>query len=105
MTFDNNKRFDVAPFNIERMACGVNALIEVLELPLPKVTRSSPLDIALTASLILNRQIYVPISIDEISTLVQNVIDEMCLSQNEIDKVLQVCDEKYGHFILTDTLG
>lgn len=104
MAFSNYKRFDVAPFNIERMACGINALIEVLELPLPKVTKCSPLDIASTASLILNKPLYVPMSISEISTLIQNIIDEMCLSQDEIDKVLQVCDIKYGHFILTETL-
>ena len=104
MAFNNNKRFDVAPFNLERMACGINAIIEVLELPLPKLSECSPLDIASTASLILNRQLYVPMSISEIGTLIQNVIDEMCTSQDEIDKVLQVCDGKYSHFILTETL-
>lgn len=104
MVFNNNKHFDLAPFNLERMACGVNALIEVLELPLPKITKCSPLDIASTASLILNRQLYVPMSISEIGTLIQNVIDEMCMSQDEIDKVLEVCDGKYGHFILTEKL-
>ena len=104
MSFNKNKRFDVAPFNLERMACGINAVIEVLELPLPKISKCSPLDIAITASLILNKPLYAPMSIQEISTLIQNVIDEMCVSQNDTDKVFQVCDEKYGHLILTETL-
>jgi len=104
MAFNNNKPFDVAPFNLERMACGVNALIEVLELPLPKLTECNPLDIAITASQILNKPLYVPMSIGEISTLIQNIIDEMCTSQDEMDQVMQACNGKYGHFILTETL-
>ncbi len=104
MNLDTNHRFDVDPFSLERMACGVNALIEVLELPYPKLTVCSAFDAASTVMKILDQEMYVPMDLKQLSFLIQIAIDERGNKKNDAEKVMQVCARNYQHFTLTKIL-
>jgi len=102
--FEDQQRFDVPPFDLARMACGVNAIIEVINLPIPKIKVCDSLEIATSVMQILNRQLFVPIDLGQISILIQNIIDEKCTAPGVAFTVMQVCARNYDHLKLTKTL-
>jgi len=101
---EDQKRFDIPPFELGRMACGINAIIEVLNLPTPKIKVCGALEIANTVMQILNRQLYVPIDLGQISILIQNIIDEKCTAPGVAFNVMQVCTRNYEHLKLNRQL-
>lgn len=101
---EDQQRFDVPPFELGRMACGINAIIEVLNLPTPKITVCGALEIATTVMQILDRQLYVPIDLGQISILIQNIIDEKCTAPGVAFNVMQVCARNYDHLKSTHQL-
>ena len=104
VTFSDYHRFDVPPFDTVRMACGVNAIIEVFTLPVDKITSGNVPDIFDRVMRI--NKISFPLSTDigTVSIKIQSIIDEKCLNQEDRDRVMNLCAHKYRHAVATRTL-
>lgn len=104
MNNDKNHRFDLPPFELGRMACGVNAIIEVFNLQTPKIVNCSASEIVSTVVQITNKTLSPPYDLGFISILIQGIIDEKCSNQEDRDRVMNICSRNYEHLQLNRQL-
>ena len=97
------RRFDQPPSDLFRMACAINAVIEVFNL---RVKKLNEVDFELVAETVKKIARY-PFSINSesfISILIQDIIDTKCRSKAAAEKVMELCDRKLRYFLKTRTL-
>jgi hypothetical protein len=97
------RRFDKPPSDLFRMACGLNAIIEVFNL---RVKKLHEVDFEIVADTVRKIARY-PFSIDNegfVSILIQDIIDTKCRSKAAVDRVMDLCDRKLRYFLKTRTL-
>jgi hypothetical protein len=98
-------KFDDSPFIQERTACGINALIEVLELPVSKI--SSAYDTAVIGFKLreISGEKIEYQTVDGQSIQLQFVIRRICPDEETVDRVMELCEEKFLHYIKTRNLN
>ena len=100
------QRFDEPPFRLIRVVCGINALIEVLKLPLEKLPKIN-ISISLVAlrlyelSVVNKRKV---INLKDQSLQLQEIIESRCTDGSIVDEVLRLTEQKYQHLINTNSL-
>jgi hypothetical protein len=102
---ENNdyRRFDVPPPDLFRMACGVNAIIEVFNLSVNKVDK---VDFDLVADTVKKIARY-KFSLDNegfLSILIQDIIDKKSRSKDAVQRIMRLCDQKLRYFLRTSIL-
>ena len=97
------RRFDAPPPDLIRMACCINALIEVVGLHAHKLHKVHLLLIAETVKRITHYQFSLT-SEGFVSILIQDIIDEKCRSKATVQKVMELCDQKKHHYLKTGEL-
>jgi hypothetical protein len=97
------RRFDVPPVDLFRMACGINAVIEVCNL---HVNKLKEVDFDLVADTVKKIKRY-PFAVSNegfISILIQDIIDTKCRSKVAVKRVMELCDQKLQYFLKTRML-
>lgn len=101
-TVKTYQRFDEGPFIEDRLVCGINALIETLELPLEKLTTVDRLKITgKLLKLAIHESIPYFTLISQCVNL-QILIELHCGDDEElIERVFFLCEEKFKYFLKT----
>jgi hypothetical protein len=95
-TFTSYLRFDRSPYIQERTACGINALIEVLDLPVSKLNNE-----VLNTSVIGNKLREITgdkatyVTVDGQCIHLQLIIRRLCPDEATVEKVMELCEEKF----------
>lgn len=97
------KRFDEPPPDLNRMACCVNALIEVFGLKMKKLKKVDLDMIADTVKKIAHYN-FTLTSEGFVSILIQDVIDNKCKSKATYQQVMELCVKKLNHYLKTREL-
>ena len=98
------QKFSEPPFLQSRVVCGINALIEVLELPSAKLLRLNTFDIAnklIELSLFEKRRFT---DVKSFSIQLQHIINTRCPNQETVEKVMAQCEEKFSHLLTTQII-
>ena len=98
-----HNRLDVPPPDLNWMACCVNAIIEILELPVTKLNKPEIQSIADAFHLISKHNVPIK-SIGFESMLIQEFIDETYRHKCSVRKLMELCEEKYNHLKRTGIL-
>jgi hypothetical protein len=97
------KRFDEPPPDLNRMACCLNALIEVFDLKIDKLQEVNHLLIVETVKKIA-RYNFTMTSEGFVSILIQDIIDLRCKSKATHKRVMELCSKKFDHYLKTRKL-
>ncbi len=98
-----HQRFDNPPYSNGRTACGINALIEVLQLPSPKLTQAGIGSIAPKISELSADKKFLT-SAEALSNKLQEIIETSCRDADTVEKVMTLCEHKYHHLAKTSSL-
>ncbi|HZK96353.1 MAG TPA: hypothetical protein VFC67_19290 [Prolixibacteraceae bacterium] len=104
MNINKDDRFDLPPFLSGRTACGINAIIEVFNLQTTKISVCSTSTISSAIMQISNKNLSPSNSVAYQSILLQDIIDEKCRNQEDRDRVMELCEQKYSHLKATKVL-
>jgi len=100
------QRFDEPPFRLIRVVCGINALIEVLNLSVEKLPKIN-INISLVAlrlyelSVVNKRKV---MSLEGQSLQLQEIIESRCTEASTIEEILKLTEQKYQHLLNTNSL-
>jgi hypothetical protein len=100
------QRFDEPPFRLIRVVCGINALIEVLKLPVEKLPKNN-ISISLIAlrlyelSVVNKRKV---MNVGGQSLQLQEIIDSRCTEASTVEEVLKLSEQKYQELIKNNSL-
>ena len=95
--------FDEPPYDLGRLACVINAMIEVLNLPLEKLKECTLTSVANAIKIIANDN-YLASSEGFMAIMVQEIIDALSLDRESYEKIMSLCEEKYNHLNKTNLL-
>ncbi len=99
----SHQRLAVPPSDLKWMACCVNTVIEVLELPLKKLSKPGIKSVADAVTEITKNRI--PITSEGfVSILIQEFIDETYQHKRSVRKLMELCEEKYDYLEKTGIL-
>jgi hypothetical protein len=90
--------FIESPCDLGRIACCLNAIIEVFELSTEKVCDCSLSLIGNTVKEITQKAFSPFASPDFIGFLIQGIIDEQCEDEATFEKVVALSEQKYLHY-------
>lgn len=100
------QRFDEPPFSSGRIACGINALIEVLDLSVEKLPKNdigtSLIALRLYELSTENRRQVM--NIGGQSLQLQEIVKSRCAEESTILEVMKRTEQKYEHFKKTRDL-
>jgi hypothetical protein len=100
------QRFDEPPFRLIRVVCGIDALIEVLKLPIEKLPkndiRMSEVGLKLYELSVENRRRVM--NLGGQSLQLQEIIESRCTEVSTIEEVLKLSEQKYQHLLNTNSL-
>lgn len=96
--------FNVPPYDMGRMMCAINAIIEVFELPVEKMTVPDAAILVQKIIMISGSNLSPAYYGEFLSGLIQDIIDRKCRNLQDKDKVMNLCAQKYSHFNLTRQL-
>lgn len=98
----NNQLFNIGPFIEDRLICGINALIDVLDLPHEKLKRVDREEVAALLSSLSQTDSTKYVSLISQSVKFQVLLEVLCADNEElIERVFNVCEEKFQHFLTT----
>jgi hypothetical protein len=104
-SFKGYLKFDDSPFIQERTACGINALIEVLELPVSKIGEVITTTVIGCKLREITGERLEFQTVDGQSIQLQFVIRRICPDEETVDRVMELCEEKFIHYIKTRNLN
>ena len=93
------RKFDEPPFLMGRVACGINAAIEVLNLPVEKLTDYEPMSIAYKLMELSSKDYQNYIQVEDQGRLLQDIIEMKCKDDNTRRSILKLCQQKYDHLL------
>jgi hypothetical protein len=97
-TKEETLRLDEFPFIQELIVCGINALIEVKELPVEKLRLSNTIAIAgKLLELSMENETWLT-SEDQLIHL-QYIINKVCDDKLMLQKVMTLCEQKFDFFL------
>jgi len=97
----DSQRFDEPPFRLIRVVCGINALIEVLKLPVEKLPknniRMSEVGLKLYELSVANRRQVM--NLQGQSLQLQEIIENRCTEESSVEEVLKLSEQKYQNLL------
>jgi hypothetical protein len=101
----DKRRFDVVPFQLGRVACGVNALIEVLQLPTQKLI-FPPADSNVAGAIVQIAEYKLPFStaVGTLNLQLQQLIDNMIIDTRTLELFKSLLERNLEHLNKSELL-